>query len=68
MMGVASVLGAALLCPIHGAIVEKTLFENGDGANTFRAWITVLLHAHRIVPGGDCIQVATAPSSSFHVR
>ena len=68
MMGVASVLGAALLCPIHGAIVEKTLFENGDGANTFRAWITVLLHVHRIVPGGDCIQVATAPSSSFHVR
>jgi photosystem II P680 reaction center D2 protein len=35
MMGVAGVLGAALLCAIHGA-VENTLFEDGDGANTFR--------------------------------
>ncbi|KAK8299589.1 hypothetical protein V6Z12_D05G332900, partial [Gossypium hirsutum] len=32
------VLGAALLCVIHGAIVENTLFEDGDGANTFRAF------------------------------
>uniref|UniRef100_A0A3Q7GF79 Uncharacterized protein n=1 Tax=Solanum lycopersicum TaxID=4081 RepID=A0A3Q7GF79_SOLLC len=35
MMGVAGVLGAALLCAIHGATVENTLFEDGDGANTF---------------------------------
>ena len=32
MMGVAGVLGAALLCAIHGATVENTLFEDGDGA------------------------------------
>ena len=38
LMGVAGVLGAALLCAIHGATVEKTLFEDGDGANTFRAF------------------------------
>jgi photosystem II P680 reaction center D2 protein len=37
MMGVAGVL-AALLCAIHGATVENTLFEDGDGANTFRAF------------------------------
>ncbi|KAK4368643.1 hypothetical protein RND71_012435 [Anisodus tanguticus] len=37
-MGVAGVLGATLLCAIHGATVEKTLFEDGDGANTFRAF------------------------------
>ncbi|XP_019241222.1 PREDICTED: photosystem II D2 protein-like [Nicotiana attenuata] len=37
-MGVAGVLGAALLCVIHGATVENTLFEDGDGANTFRAF------------------------------
>ena len=33
MMGV-----AALLCAIHGATVENTLFEDGDGANIFRAF------------------------------
>ncbi|XP_069142922.1 photosystem II D2 protein-like [Solanum lycopersicum] len=38
MMGVVSVFGAALLCAIHGATVEKTLFENGNGAKTFRAF------------------------------
>ncbi|KAK8455571.1 hypothetical protein SEVIR_4G142403v4 [Setaria viridis] len=38
MMGVARVLGVALLCAIHGATVENTLFEDGDGANTFRAF------------------------------
>jgi photosystem II P680 reaction center D2 protein len=38
MMGVAGVLGAALLCAIHGATVENTLFEDGDGVNTFRAF------------------------------
>ena len=37
-MGVAGVLGAALLCAIHGATVENTLFEDGDGANTFHAF------------------------------
>nr|QGU93222.1 photosystem II protein D2 [Selaginella sanguinolenta] len=37
MMGVAGVLGAALPCATHGATVENTLFEDGDGANTFRA-------------------------------
>ncbi|TMW96987.1 hypothetical protein EJD97_006418 [Solanum chilense] len=34
--GMLCVLGAALLCVIHGATVEKTLFEDGDGAKTFR--------------------------------
>ncbi|GFP98921.1 photosystem ii d2 protein [Phtheirospermum japonicum] len=34
-MGVVGVLGAALLCTIHGATVENTLSEDGDGANTF---------------------------------
>ncbi|THU42646.1 hypothetical protein C4D60_Mb00t11410 [Musa balbisiana] len=34
-MGVAGVLGAALLCAIHGATVENTLFEDGDGAIHF---------------------------------
>jgi len=38
MMGVAGVLGAALLCAIHGATVENTLFEDGDSSNTFRAF------------------------------
>jgi len=38
MMGVTGVLGAALLCAIHGATMENTLFEDGDGANTFRAF------------------------------
>ncbi|KAL3506769.1 hypothetical protein ACH5RR_032151 [Cinchona calisaya] len=38
MMGVAGVLGAALQCAIHGATVENTLFEDGDGANTFCAF------------------------------
>jgi hypothetical protein len=30
MMGVAGILGGALLCAIHGATVENTLFEDGD--------------------------------------
>jgi photosystem II P680 reaction center D2 protein len=38
MMGVAGVLGGALLCAIHGATVENTLFEDGDKANTFGAF------------------------------
>ncbi|KAF6149234.1 hypothetical protein GIB67_026090 [Kingdonia uniflora] len=36
MMGVVGVLGAALLCTIHGTTIENTLFEDGDGVNTFR--------------------------------
>ena len=36
--GVAGILGGALLCAIHGATVENTLFEDGDAANTFRAF------------------------------
>jgi photosystem II P680 reaction center D2 protein len=36
MMGVTGVLGVALLCDIHGATMENTLFEDGDGAKTFR--------------------------------
>jgi len=31
-------LGATLLCVIHGATVENTLFEDDDGANTFHAF------------------------------
>jgi photosystem II P680 reaction center D2 protein len=38
MMGVAGILGGALLSAIHGATVENTLFEDGDGANTFQAF------------------------------
>eukprot|EP00952_Eustigmatos_sp_NYUAD-ZCMA_P000015 1-Eustigmatos_ZCMA.PRE.15 len=30
--------GGALLSAIHGATVENTLFEDGDAANTFRAF------------------------------
>ncbi|KAK5842656.1 hypothetical protein PVK06_005037 [Gossypium arboreum] len=38
MMRLAGVLSATLLCSIHGAIVENTLFEDGDCANTFHAF------------------------------
>ena len=38
MMGVAGILGGALLCAIHGATVENTLFEDGEASNTFRAF------------------------------
>ncbi|KAK4374979.1 hypothetical protein RND71_005656 [Anisodus tanguticus] len=37
-MGVVGVLDTALLCSIHGDTVEKVLFEDDDGANTFRAF------------------------------
>ncbi|KAL2933876.1 Photosystem II D2 protein [Bienertia sinuspersici] len=37
-MAVTGVLGTALLCAIHGATVENTLFEDGDRADTFRAF------------------------------
>lgn len=35
MMGVAGVLGGALLCAIHGATVENTLFKDTKSYNTF---------------------------------
>ncbi|MGF1677367.1 MAG: photosystem II D2 protein (photosystem q(a) protein) [Rivularia sp. (in: cyanobacteria)] len=38
MMGVAGVLGGALLCAIHGATVENTLFKDGKNFNTFGAF------------------------------
>jgi photosystem II P680 reaction center D2 protein len=38
MMGVAGVLGSSLLCAIHGATMENTLFEDGDGAKMFHAF------------------------------
>jgi len=40
MMGVAGILGGALFCAIHGATVENTLFEDGEGSssNTFKAF------------------------------
>ena len=38
MAGVAGILGGALLSAIHGATVENTLYEDGDGANTFKAF------------------------------
>merc|ERR1712238_383334 len=34
MMGVAGILGGALLCAIHDATVENTLFEDGGGIGT----------------------------------
>ncbi|BAZ04418.1 photosystem II D2 protein (photosystem q(a) protein) [Calothrix sp. NIES-3974] len=40
MMGVAGVLGGALLCAIHGATVENTLFKDTTGFNTFRGFST----------------------------
>jgi nitrous oxide reductase len=35
---VASVLDASMLCVIHDATVKNTLFEDSDGAYTFRAF------------------------------
>jgi hypothetical protein len=32
---VSDIWGAALLCAIHGASIENTLFEDGGSANTF---------------------------------
>jgi len=37
-MGVAGILGGALLCAIHGATVENTLYEDGEMSNTFKAF------------------------------
>ena len=38
MMGVAGILGGILLSAIHGVTVENTLYEDGDAANTFKAF------------------------------
>ncbi|KAK8370441.1 hypothetical protein V6Z11_A01G176600 [Gossypium hirsutum] len=35
MMRLAGVLSATLLCAIHGAIVENTLFEDGDSEEAY---------------------------------
>lgn len=37
-MGVVVVLGATMLCSIHIATIENTLFEYGNSANTFQAF------------------------------
>jgi photosystem II P680 reaction center D2 protein len=37
-MEVVEVLGAGVLCAIHGATVENSLFEDGDGGNTLCAF------------------------------
>jgi photosystem II P680 reaction center D2 protein len=39
-------LDAALLCAIHGATIENNLFENGDGANTFRVFNPIQAFLH----------------------
>jgi len=38
MMGVAGILGGALLSAIHGATVINTLYQDGGGHTTFRAF------------------------------
>lgn len=38
MMGVAGILGAALLSAIHGATVVNTIFQDGSAFTTFRAF------------------------------
>ena len=38
MMGVAGILGGALLSAIHGVTVENTLYQDGEDANTFKAF------------------------------
>lgn len=38
MMGVAGVLGGALLCAIHGATVQNSLFRDSRSFNTFGAF------------------------------
>jgi photosystem II P680 reaction center D2 protein len=58
MMGVAGILGGVHYFAIHGATVENTLFEDGDAANTFRAftptnqkkliqWLLLTVSGHR---------------------
>ena len=38
MMGVAGILGGALLCAIHGVTVENTLYEDGDKQTLSKAF------------------------------
>ena len=38
MMGVAGILGGALLSAIHGVTVENTLYQDGDSNNTFKGF------------------------------
>ena len=38
MLGVAGILGGALLSAIHGATVVNTLYQDGLGASTFHAF------------------------------
>ena len=38
MMGVAGILGGALLSAIHGVTVENTLYQDGEMSNTFKAF------------------------------
>ncbi|MEO0768506.1 MAG: photosystem II D2 protein (photosystem q(a) protein) [Cyanobacteria bacterium J06649_4] len=40
MMGVTGVLGGALLCAIHGATVQNTLFRDNRSKNTFKGFST----------------------------
>jgi len=37
MMGVAGILGGALLSAIHGATIVNTLYQDGGAYTTFRA-------------------------------
>ena len=38
MMGVAGILGGALLSAIHGVTVENTFYQDGEQSNTFKAF------------------------------
>ena len=38
MMGVAGILGGALLSAIHGATVVNTIYQDGSAFTTFRAF------------------------------
>ena len=48
MMGVAGILGGALLSAIHGVTVENTLYQDGEQANTFKALLIRLKKKRRI--------------------
>ena len=39
-------MGTTLLCAIYGAIVENTLFEDGDAANIFCAFNPTQVFLH----------------------
>jgi hypothetical protein len=39
-------LGTALLCAIHDAAVENTLFKDDDGTNTFRTFNPTQVFLH----------------------